>query len=225
MFTLLSGKTVHDAETVQELMAAVFSKPAPSLATVAPELPPEVVAVVDGALSMRMAGRWPCARTMQQEVRAAYRALTSRDVPAPPSVREPPVSRVRAPSRSAPESERVTVGCDVSSRHVRRRRVGALGGVLVAVLGVVSLLFAFRRSPSTVGSTSAAAVAVAAPSPVVAPVLAGVAAPLPDPAPVARTPPSRVVIVPVVASPLASPAMSAAAPHRVDLKAIYDRRL
>ncbi len=70
LFTLLSGRVVHDdAQTAQELMAAVFSRPAPSLATVAPALPAEVVAVVDRALALRMADRWEDARAMRDAVR------------------------------------------------------------------------------------------------------------------------------------------------------------
>ncbi|MGH7294054.1 MAG: serine/threonine-protein kinase, partial [Polyangiaceae bacterium] len=75
MFSLLSGQLVHTAETVPELLAATFTEPPRSLAAVVPGCPPGLTEVVDRALQLRFADRWPDARSMQAAVRAVYRAM------------------------------------------------------------------------------------------------------------------------------------------------------
>jgi eukaryotic-like serine/threonine-protein kinase len=83
MFTLLSGQDVHTEQTVPELLAAIFSKPARSLATVVPDAHPALVDVVDGALQLRISDRWTDARAMQGAVRDAYLAMYGVPLPAP----------------------------------------------------------------------------------------------------------------------------------------------
>ncbi len=72
MFTLVTGRLVHQAETVNELMLAAMTKQAPPVASLVPGLPPAVAAVIDRALAYDPAARWPDARAMQAAVRAAY---------------------------------------------------------------------------------------------------------------------------------------------------------
>ena len=83
MFTLLSGQDVHTEQTVPELLAAIFSKPARSLAAVVPDAHPALVEVVDRALQLRISDRWPDARAMQEAVREAYLAIYGVSLPAP----------------------------------------------------------------------------------------------------------------------------------------------
>src|SRR5580700_3171656 len=59
MFTMLSGRHVHDAPTSQEQMIMSATTPAPSLATVVPGLPAAVVSIVDRALAFDRTKRWP----------------------------------------------------------------------------------------------------------------------------------------------------------------------
>jgi serine/threonine-protein kinase len=75
LFSALTGRPVHDGETPSEQLALAISTPAPSLATVAPDLPADVVAIVDKALAYDKADRWANAREMQQAVRTALSAL------------------------------------------------------------------------------------------------------------------------------------------------------
>jgi serine/threonine protein kinase len=75
MFTLLSGGTVHEGVTSNEQLVLSATQPARSLATVAPGMPDEVVAIVDRALAFDMDARWPDALTMQSAVRVALEAL------------------------------------------------------------------------------------------------------------------------------------------------------
>jgi hypothetical protein len=74
MFTLLTGRYVHEAPSSQEQLITSATTTAPSLAAIAPETPPAVVAIVDRALSFDRSERWPDARSMQEAVRAALEA-------------------------------------------------------------------------------------------------------------------------------------------------------
>jgi len=79
LYTLLSGRKVRDAETVnEELMLAMSTPPVP-IASLVPGLPPAVAQVVDGALAFDKTQRWPSARAMQEAVRAAETALGARE--------------------------------------------------------------------------------------------------------------------------------------------------
>ncbi len=75
MFTLLSGETVHDADSVPMLLVAASSRPARSLSAVTGEIPRPVVELVDRALAFDKPRRWPSARAMQDALRAAATRL------------------------------------------------------------------------------------------------------------------------------------------------------
>ncbi|MEO5729671.1 MAG: protein kinase, partial [Byssovorax sp.] len=80
MFTLLTGRLVHDAETVNELLLAAMTKSAPKLASVMPDVAPGLAEIIDRALAYAQEDRWADAATMQAAVR-----LVLEDFP-PPSV-------------------------------------------------------------------------------------------------------------------------------------------
>jgi serine/threonine protein kinase len=71
MFTLLSGRQVHEAESSHEQLILSATEVAPPLADVAGDVPPAVAAIVDRALSFEREQRWPDAKAMQRAVRAA----------------------------------------------------------------------------------------------------------------------------------------------------------
>jgi len=75
MFTLLSGRNVHEAETGNEQLIKSATQPAPSIASVVPGLPRSVVATIDRALIFQREQRWPDARSMQQAVRGSLEAM------------------------------------------------------------------------------------------------------------------------------------------------------
>jgi serine/threonine-protein kinase len=85
MFTLLAGRLVHNAETVNELMLAAMTRPAPPIASVLPGVPAQVAQLVDRALAYDMGSRWQNARQMQAALRAAYQALDRNSLPALPA--------------------------------------------------------------------------------------------------------------------------------------------
>jgi eukaryotic-like serine/threonine-protein kinase len=79
MFMLMSGQHVHEAQSSQEQLILSATAPARSLATVAPGVPRQVVAIVDRALAFDRSGRWPDATAMQAAVRAVLDALARSD--------------------------------------------------------------------------------------------------------------------------------------------------
>jgi serine/threonine-protein kinase len=79
MFMLLSGRYVHEAETVNEAIAMAVTQPARSLASVAPEVPGSVGRLVDRALAYEKEQRWADAGAMQESVRHAYHHLSDPD--------------------------------------------------------------------------------------------------------------------------------------------------
>jgi serine/threonine-protein kinase len=75
MFTLISGRLVHEEHDVMAQLRAAASHPPPSLADVAPDAPRPVVELVDFALRLDASARWPTARLMQIALRMAYTAM------------------------------------------------------------------------------------------------------------------------------------------------------
>ncbi|WP_437807705.1 protein kinase domain-containing protein [Sorangium sp. So ce1078] len=71
MFQLLSGRYVHEAETLPLLLLAAMTQPAPPVGSVVPALPPPIAAVMDVALAFEPDRRWPNARAMQRALRQA----------------------------------------------------------------------------------------------------------------------------------------------------------
>jgi eukaryotic-like serine/threonine-protein kinase len=71
LFELLSGRTIHDDLPGSQLLVAAATRRAPPLASVAPELPANVCAVVDRSLAFHKTERYPSASGMRSEIRAS----------------------------------------------------------------------------------------------------------------------------------------------------------
>jgi len=129
MFRCLSGRVVHEADTPADRLVAAMTRPAPSLATVAPATPAPLVHVVDTAIAFEMSNRWSDAHAMQRAVRQAYALLASNE-PAPVTHR---AGNSPAPSRSvgvqiSTMSDNESIPIDVSDGGGRAdERVHALG--------------------------------------------------------------------------------------------------
>lgn len=68
LYALLSGKRLHQGRTNDEALVLAATQPAPSLARIAPELPVEVIALVDKALAWDRRNRFTSAAEMRDEV-------------------------------------------------------------------------------------------------------------------------------------------------------------
>src|SRR6185503_13537783 len=66
MFYVLSGKLIHEAETLNKVLLSAMTKRAPPLASAVSKLPPSLCDVIDRALAFRREERWPDARSMQR---------------------------------------------------------------------------------------------------------------------------------------------------------------
>jgi len=125
IWRLLTGKSVHDDCSGTELLIAMGTRQAPSLATVAPGLPLSVVRVVDQSLAFEASRRFVDAAAM----RAAWRTALSVDA--------------RGEALGAPR----TVGMRARTRRGRRWLVRALlGGAALITLGSASIVLLSSKS-------------------------------------------------------------------------------
>ena len=125
MFTLLSGRFVHQAASEHERMIVSATRRAPSLATVAPGMPVAVTAIVDRALAFERIERWPDAASMQRAVRTALDALGgtapfSAAPRSPPAVSGTMVSAVTTHVSSATAIDTSTLGSAVTAWTTER---------------------------------------------------------------------------------------------------------
>jgi serine/threonine-protein kinase len=107
MYLLLTGRPVHEAETVNDQLILAATAYAPSIAKYRSDLPKEIVELVGRALVREPLGRWSDARAMQEAVRkAAKRFALSEPIKAPP---ERAISLPDVPVRPTPVGSSVRV--------------------------------------------------------------------------------------------------------------------
>jgi serine/threonine protein kinase len=95
MFTLLSGRYVHEAMSEHEQLIVSATRRAPPLASVAPDVPAMVAAIVDRSLAFERDDRWADAASMQRAVRTALDALGGAEPLAALSGRRPIAAEAR----------------------------------------------------------------------------------------------------------------------------------
>ena len=78
-FAMVSGQLVHFAETPNEYLIEAGTRPARSVASAAPDVPPAMVAVIDRALAFEKGDRWPNAEAMRVALLEAHRAAFGGD--------------------------------------------------------------------------------------------------------------------------------------------------
>ncbi|HEX3850717.1 MAG TPA: serine/threonine-protein kinase [Polyangiaceae bacterium] len=150
MFTLLSGRFVHQAETINETLVLAVTERAPSLSKVSPSVHPALAELVDKSLMYERELRFQSASEFRAAVKAAYATLTGDE--SMPGLAVPSSSRllVAEPSFSVTldESVRTERGVTTSMASVpsdpqalagRRRKstLLVLGLASVAVFGVI----------------------------------------------------------------------------------------
>ena len=168
MFTLISGRLVHDGRTQNEEILSAMTVPVRPLSSILPNVAGTVAQAVDVALAFDKAKRWRDARSMQDAVRSAYADRTGRSISmAPrPVVPESAVNATLGLSSDAVASERAARAAKRKARQPgdRSRAVvaacGATAGVLVAAIGVALLRPAYgSASDGAAGTEQAPAVA------------------------------------------------------------------
>ena len=229
MFTLLAGRAVHEAATMNELLLAAMTAKAPPLASLAPDVPEAVAALIDRALSFEREDRFQDARSMQVAVRAALAAIGGA-TPSPIVSRARkshaplPLTRERArPSRTSVMSEEAEMltsrprsAPTLDAATSRRSRTGLIIVVGIAALGGgAAIPFAMQRMRSAAEPQATATAPVRATASVTAPVSASVSV---------TAPVSASVSVTVSASAPASVSAPASASPTVRPVAIVPRR-
>ena len=245
LFTLLTGRYVHEADTANKLLLAAMTRHAPKVREFRPEVAPALADIVDRALAFEQSDRFESAREMQEALRALGDAplLVSRDTPViavtvalSPTMPAPPALTASAVAKDSLEARSRT----------RRRGVPLLAAVIAAVavaIGAIAVVM-LRGDPasSPVGPEANAPALPAlpaaamqppaveptrepvAPAPVVSPEVsaepapsAGGSAAADAAAPTASTAPVAPAVAPA-AQPAAAPPRSAVPPPKVTTK-------
>jgi serine/threonine-protein kinase len=183
MFTLLSGKCVHEGRTTQEVLLSAMTVPAPPLASVVPNVSLAVAHVIDRALAQEKERRWPDATRMQERVRDAYHDRFKVPIGTAPRLTVPETvpnrtlagSDSSAGSGSAPYP--IAVRQPTTGQPVANSQSGARGGATPPWIGpaiggglailvtiIVAVAVTVRHPAGSASASATAAVPVAAPS-------------------------------------------------------------
>ena len=142
MFTLLSGRSVHEAETANETLVLAVTQRAPTLAQVAADIHPAIAALVDKALSYEREARFQTASEFRQALRASHAAIAGDESSSPLSAPEGPTSaslRSGARRLTTVSGVAASVRSSDSTGIVSTKRASKLRFALV-VLAAVPLL-------------------------------------------------------------------------------------
>jgi serine/threonine-protein kinase len=170
MFTLLSGRNVHEGRTPNELILSAMTVPPRPLAWSVPGVAPVVAQVVDAALAFEKGKRWPSAERMQEAVRDAYYDRTGRRMSMAPRPFVPDVaasgdlglSRDALANYAGSPLAKATV----EGRWARRGRVAtavAVGAAAIVAIGVALVRPGYSTPARRAGGTAQAIPAVSPP--------------------------------------------------------------
>ncbi len=176
LFAMLAGTRPRRAETVNEELLLAMTQPVPSLASLAPQLPPQLVALVDRALAFEMDQRWADARTMQVALRQVRDELAREGTPPTLLALEvdtAPVVATPAPVPSDPDPTGPMTGPELDPRLTTSRplvtsgeapapRKGSAIGLAIGVAGLLSLAAAAGFAAVKLATHPTAAPAAAA---------------------------------------------------------------
>lgn len=168
MFAMITGRLVHEAETLNQLLLKAMTHPAPPIRNVLPGLPSEVAEPIDKVLAFDPNARFSDARAMQAAVRRAIAYLEKNGEPTN-----------LVPVRS--ENSKVISAFAATALHGAQRpersKVLLLAVSLFVTVVVAVVVFFVMKSDAT---TDASTIASESPSALPAPVVS-VAGPAPTP--------------------------------------------
>jgi eukaryotic-like serine/threonine-protein kinase len=183
MFSLLSGRQVHEGRTSNEQLLSAMTNPAPALASLVPDVGAAVAHVVDRALAFDKDKRWRDARRMQEAVRRAYHDRNHAPITTAPRLTVPETVPDRTqPSAKGPLAPRLpTTGRPVVGTlikwatlirwpHPSRAALGVVSAVALGIVVTIVSVATSRRSaaptspPSAVPSVAPATPGTATPS-------------------------------------------------------------
>ena len=100
LFTLLSGRFVHQADTANETLVLAVTERAPAIATVVARITPALAELVDKSLAYEREARFQTAREFREAVRAVHDLLAGDESLPAVSVSQPRVSQASLPQPS-----------------------------------------------------------------------------------------------------------------------------
>ena len=232
LFTLLSGRPVHDIETAHAQLLAAMTKPAPPLRSVAPHVPPALAAVVDRALAFEKSQRFEDADAMNEALSKVdidtspmsdsaptpVASARSDSAPTPVVVVQPPPSvpngshgmprpLVEGPSVDSLSPQQASLKASLKPRKLPPVAVGAIAGLCSAVLMMGFLFLSGGRHRRHREPPPPAAFGMVQPTPEVAP-----------PPPVLAAPSASEIVNAPIATHAAPPASAPAVPKPVAAK-------
>ena len=119
LFTLLSGQRLHEAASSQQAFVLAATSQATSLARVAPDVPLEVIRIVDKACSWDPKDRYQSVDEMREALTQYLSALDKGDGTAAKGLSRDDESRVQALSAAALEEEDLTGDTEEMVRRLR----------------------------------------------------------------------------------------------------------
>lgn len=132
LFSLLTGRLVHEAKTPDEALAKAMSEGAPSIARVMPQLPVAFGRVLDRSLAFRRTDRFADVTELRQRLKSATRGIAELKPEAAPSLRHPE-SLARLGARAqAPRS-------DLHAPHRRRKPWTVFVAIVAGSGGMLAL--------------------------------------------------------------------------------------
>ncbi|MBK9263460.1 MAG: protein kinase [Polyangiaceae bacterium] len=161
MFSMIIGRHVHEAATLNQLLLKAMTHPAPPIRTVLPGLPAEVADPIDKALAFDPKDRFDDARAMQAAVRRAIAYLEKHGEPQNlVPVGRPSLTSAASISDFAPTAKRL------STAPARSKTPFIIGGIALAAVagGISAIMVGSTETSSTVAVASDSAALTSAPS-------------------------------------------------------------
>jgi serine/threonine-protein kinase len=151
MFTLLSGRHVHEGQTGNEQLIRSATTPPRSLGALDPNLPKPLVELIDRALFFDKTTRWSDARAMRDALRKTYQAIRgAKGAPVARMSRSDVQAQRGAPSAEPPIGSPTfpaSVAAEVAARMVERdARAAELASAMPAVTELTQRLTVARRT-------------------------------------------------------------------------------
>jgi serine/threonine-protein kinase len=192
LFRLLTGRSVHEATTVNEQLVKAATERAPPLLSILETAPPGLACIVDRALAFQKAARWASAEDMQDAldrllsrgaIERTASAATSIAVDAPPSNATRQIPPLLGGHEPAPATG-ASVVAEVAMRQGPAPRssiqLWLIGAFAMALLGSLAF-WGSSRLPSTAATRDAEPARIVTvsrqPQPTTAPEPTGSAAP------------------------------------------------
>jgi serine/threonine protein kinase len=158
LFTLLTGRLVHQASEINHLLLAAMTKRALPIRSVLPDLPAQIAAIIDRALEFDRDRRWPDARSMQRAVREVQATFPGAALP-PPSARALPPASIGARDALSQPSLVTTLLKDPALRGAKTalgRPILGAAAALATALFVTVLVLQSRPGPDAPPSSVSA---------------------------------------------------------------------